>query len=91
MATNGIKKFNWVQRPSAWEYAQAWKAQRKAMAQKFMDDAAVANSAFVSAQNNLSTGMATLAAQAALTNSQTQLESTRSALTSAGSALDVSA
>ncbi len=33
----GIKKFNWVKRPSSWEFAQAWRSQRSAMTQKFLE------------------------------------------------------
>ncbi|MPZ39924.1 MAG: hypothetical protein GEU95_18070 [Rhizobiales bacterium] len=87
----GIKKFNWVRRPSTWEYAQAWNAQRKSMAQRFLDDGAVASSAFLSAQSSLSAGMATLAAQASLTAAQKQLEATKNQLSSIGNSLDVSA
>ena len=86
-----IKKFNWVQRPSTWEYAQAWNAQRKSMVQRFLDDGAVASSAFLNAQNSMSEGMATLAAQAAVTAAQRQLEATRNNLSSIGSSVDVSA
>ena len=86
-----IKKFNWVRRPSTWEFAQSWNAQRKSMASRFLDDSAVASSAFLNAQSNLSSGMATLAAQAAVTAAQRQLQATKNQLSSLGSSLDVSA
>jgi hypothetical protein len=86
-----IKKFNWVQRPSMWQYAQAWNAQRKNMAQRFMDEGAAISNAFMTAQTNQSSGMANLAAQAAITTAQKKLEATKSQISSIGSSLDLSA
>jgi hypothetical protein len=71
MAT--IKKFNWVNRPSRWQNAQAWASVRKNMVQRFLDEGSNASTAFLNAQNNLSTGMATLAAQASITRAQNQI------------------
>ena len=71
MAT--IKKFNWVKRPSMWEFAQAWKSHRSGMAQRFLDDGAAASAAFLTAQNNMTTGLATLAAQASILRAQDQI------------------
>ncbi|HWL03320.1 MAG TPA: hypothetical protein VNQ99_00080 [Xanthobacteraceae bacterium] len=59
-----IKRFNWKPKPSAWQYAQAWKAQRANMVARFQDEAAAAASTFQNAQNNLSMGLATIAAEA---------------------------
>lgn len=86
-----IKKFNWVQRPSTWEYAQAWSAQRKSMASQFLDEGAALSSSFLNAQNNQTTGMANLAAQAAINNAQKKLEATKSQLSSIGSSLNLTA
>jgi hypothetical protein len=86
-----IKKFNWVRRPSTWEYVQSWKSQRKAMAQKFLDDSSAASTAFTNAQIGLSQGLATLAGQAAVANAQKQLEAVKSQASSIGNSLDISA
>jgi hypothetical protein len=68
-----IKRFSWVQRPSTWEYAQAWKSHRSAMVQSFLGDASAASSSFLDAQWNFSTGMASLAAQASIQRAQQQI------------------
>jgi hypothetical protein len=70
-----MKRFNWVRRPSAWEYAQSWRSHRSAMTQKFLDDGAATASSFLSVQSNLSSGLATLAAQASIARAQEQLKS----------------
>jgi hypothetical protein len=86
-----IKKFNWVQRPTTWGYVQAWNAQRKYMASQFLDDASTLSSSFVDAQNSQLTGMANLAAQAAIDNAKKKLEATKSQLSSIGSSLNLTA
>lgn len=63
----GIKKFNWVRRQTAWQSAQAWTTHRRQMTQRFLDDGATARAAFAGALNSLSSGLATLATQAAKT------------------------
>jgi hypothetical protein len=68
-----IKRFNWVKRLSHWEYAQAWRAHRRVMVQRFQEDATATSAAIVTAQNNLSTGMATLAAQVSIRRAQDAL------------------
>jgi hypothetical protein len=78
----GIKKFNWVQRPSTWAYAQAWKSQRSQMAQQFLSEGNAAASAFAGAQNNLASGMATITAEAAIKAAQKQLEAAKTRMTS---------
>jgi hypothetical protein len=77
------KRFNWVQRPSAWEYAQAWRSHRSSMVQRFLDDGASAASAFLSAQQNLSMGLATLAAQASIQRAQDAIRATAQQFTDA--------
>ena len=74
-----VKRFSWVKRPSSWEYNQAWRAQRANMVQHFRDDANTAGTAFASAQNNLTTGLATLAAQASITRAQNEINAVRTA------------
>ena len=67
-----VKKFNWVKRPSSWEFAQAWRSQRSAMTQKFLEQGETARTAFANAQYNHLTGIGTLAAQAASQLAQKQ-------------------
>ncbi len=69
-----VKKFNWVNRPSRWQHAQAWASMRKQMVQRFMDEGSAAANAFAGAQNNLYTGMATLAAQASIVRAQNEIK-----------------
>jgi catabolite regulation protein CreA len=66
MAIGVGKKFNWVQRPTTWEYAQAWRNQRAQMAAKFLEQGEIAVNAFASAQNNQITGFVSNAQQAAI-------------------------
>ena len=74
-----VKRFGWVNRPSHWQYAQSWRAQRASMVQRFRDEADAAGTAFANAQNNLATGMATLAAQASITRAQNEINAVRTA------------
>ena len=66
MAASVGKKFNWVQRPTAWEFAQAWKNQRAQMASKFREQNDIAVNSFASAQYNNITGFVANAQQAAI-------------------------
>jgi hypothetical protein len=64
---NGIgKKFNWVQRPTMWEYAQAWRNQRAQMASRFLEEGQAAVNSFATAQYNNTTGLVANAQQAAI-------------------------
>jgi hypothetical protein len=72
-----IKRFNWVNRPTRWQHAQAWASHRRQMVQKFMDEGAAASAAFANAQNALSSGVATLAAQASILRAQNQIAAAR--------------
>lgn len=67
---NGIKKFNWVRRPSTWEYVQTWRNQRAQMAAKFIEEGTTAVNAFASAQNNYTNGFVANAQQAAISRLQ---------------------
>lgn len=66
MAISVGKKFNWVPRPSAWEFAQAWKNQRAQMAAKFREQNEVAINSFATAQYNNINGFVSNAQQAAI-------------------------
>ena len=86
MAT--IKKFNWVNRPSRWQNAQAWASVRKNMVQRFLDEGSVAANAFLNAQQNRSVGMATLAAQASIKRAQNEINAVRNQFMAAASSID---
>jgi hypothetical protein len=65
-ASIGSRKFNWVQRPSAWEFAQAWNDQRAQMAAKFREQNQVAANSFATAQYNNISGFVANTQQAAI-------------------------
>jgi hypothetical protein len=66
MAIGVGKKFNWVQRPSTWEFAQAWRNQRAQATAKFLEQGETAVNAIASAQYNQITGFVSNAQQAAI-------------------------
>jgi hypothetical protein len=72
-----IKRFNWVSFRSTWEQNKIWAAKRKAMREDFEQLNAIAANTFVSAQSSLYTGLAELAAQASIKNSQAALAAKR--------------
>jgi hypothetical protein len=83
-----VKRFNWVNRPTRWQHAEAWRAQRKQMTERFLDDSSVASSAFLSAQQNLSVGMASLAAQASIARAQNEIKAVQSRFAAAAGSID---
>ena len=83
-----IKRFNWVNRPKAWQAAQAWRAHRSNMVQQFLNEGSAAGTAFLNAQNNLSVGMATLAAQATILRAQNEIGAVRSQFSSAAGSIN---
>jgi hypothetical protein len=60
------KKLNWLQTPSAWEEAQAWRERRRAMMDQFQGDADLVLSSFSDAFSNQITESSKIATQAAL-------------------------
>jgi len=72
MAAGIGKKFNWVQRPTAWQYAQTWRNQRANMAAKFIEESTNAVNAFASAQYNNTAGLVANAQQAAISRLKAQ-------------------
>ncbi len=72
MAVGIGKKFNWVQRPTAWQFAQAWRNQRANMAAKFIEEGTNAVNAFASAQHNNTAGLVANAQQAAISRLKAQ-------------------
>jgi hypothetical protein len=83
-----VKRFNWVKRPSSWQFNQAWRAQRANMVSQMRAEADAASSAFASAQNNLSTGLASLAAQASITRAQAEINAVRNQFAAAASSIN---
>jgi hypothetical protein len=60
-----VKRFQWVQTPSAWQAAQTWSARQQAATADFESSQAAAIDGFAAATQNLATGLATIAAQIA--------------------------
>jgi hypothetical protein len=60
-----------VSRISAWKHAEAWRYQRRAMAQRYLDETSTVSNAFATAWADQNKGIAKLAAQAALKRVQT--------------------
>jgi hypothetical protein len=58
--------FNWAPTPSAWQQMQNWSARSKAANQQFIDTMSAVSDTFSGALTSQSTGIATLAAQAAV-------------------------
>ena len=83
-----VKRFNWVKRPSGWEFNQAWRAQRANMISRMRDEASAASAAFANAQNSLSTGLASLAAQASITRAQAEINAVRDQFTAAANSIN---
>ena len=84
-----VKRFGWVKRPTHWQYAQAWRAQRAGMVQRFRDEASAASDAFASAQNNMTTGLATLAARASITRAQNELKAVQAQFAAARNSVNL--
>jgi len=72
-----VKRFNWTQRATAFQYAEAWRAHRRNMTQQFLSEGSALSDLFLSAQTNLSTGMAALAAQASIARAQQEIKAAR--------------
>jgi hypothetical protein len=72
-----IKRFNWSSTPPAWKQNAIWNERRKALRADFEQANSTAANAFQSAQTNFYTGLATLAAQASIKNSEAALTAKR--------------
>ena len=66
MAISGTGRFSFTRSYSAWQVNEAWRAQRRSIAQGYLADASAAGSAFATAWSNQIQGTAILAAQAAV-------------------------
>jgi hypothetical protein len=73
-----IRKFNWLKQPSPWQNAQAWRRQRSTMVKQYLSAGEGVSSALANAQTSQSSGMANLAAQAAIKRLKEQLAASSS-------------
>jgi hypothetical protein len=65
-----IRRFNWTRRKPLWQQMQAWRESRAQALRRFLDNGAAASTTFANAQVNLSSGMASIAAQTSLQRTQ---------------------
>ena len=68
-----IKRCNWKSSPTGWQNLQAWKAHRANMVAQFRSEADAAGNAIAGAQNNLSSGLATISVQTMIQRIQTEI------------------
>ena len=61
-----VQRFNWVRTPTFSESAEAWRARRQAARESFESTTSAIQSAFQSIGSDFASGMATIAAQAAV-------------------------
>jgi hypothetical protein len=62
----GIRKFNWLPQPSAWQQAETWRARRSALSADALSAGDVFTSSFAQANGDQIKGLAKLAGDAAL-------------------------
>lgn len=74
--SSGIKKMNWLYKPSAYESAQAWREKRAAMSADFQNQSATTANSFVVATVNQAIGMGDLVAKAAVARIQAEAKGT---------------
>ncbi len=77
MAGIETKKFGWYRLQPLWKQNQAWRERRTAMRQSFESINSVAGDTFATAQINLATGLASLAAQASIDRTQAAIAATK--------------
>jgi hypothetical protein len=66
------KKFGWYRLQPLWKQNEAWRDRRAAMRQSFESINSTASSKLATAQINLTTGLATLSAQASINRTQSE-------------------
>lgn len=66
MTSLRTKRHSYVRTATAWDMSQAWRARRRDMAKRFLNDSSLAANAFATARSNQISGTASLAATAAL-------------------------
>ena len=72
MAISSTGRSSLARTYSAWQVNEAWRAQRRSIAQGYLADAAAAGNALAAAWGNQIQGAAALAAQAAVTRVRAQ-------------------
>jgi hypothetical protein len=65
-----VKRFNWVRTPTFQESSDAWRARRQAARENFESNSSAAWSVFTQANADFATGMASIAASAAVKRAQ---------------------
>ena len=66
-----------TKRQSAWAQMEAWRTKRSEMAQQFLSESSDISSRLTTAQINLSTGLATLAAESLIKRIQDEAQAKR--------------
>jgi hypothetical protein len=66
------KKFGWYRMQPLWKQNEAWRERRTAMRQSFESINSTASSNLATAQINLTTGLASLSAQASIDRTQSE-------------------
>ena len=66
------KKFGWYRLQPLWKQNEAWRERRTAMRQSFESINSTASSNLATAQINLTTGLASLSAQASIDRTQSE-------------------
>lgn len=67
-----IRRFNWVQKPTVWQSAQAWRERQQSARANFEAANSGASSAFASAATNFVTGMGDITTQVAVKRIQAE-------------------
>jgi len=67
-----IQTFSWQRKTTAWDDMQAWHTRMQTARDDTLANNDIFSSAFTDAQNNLATGLATLAAKALLARIQNE-------------------
>ncbi len=71
----GIKKFNWVRTPSAYQQMRAWRARQRDFTEKSISSGDMFNSVVAQAKADESKGLVKLATQAAVKRMQAAAKS----------------
>lgn len=72
MAAIQTKKFGWYRLQPLWKQNEAWRGRRAAMRQSFELINSTASNNLATAQINLTTGLASLSAQASINRTQSE-------------------
>jgi hypothetical protein len=72
-----VKRFNWVRTPTFQESSDAWRARRQAARENLEANSSAAWSVFTKANADFATGMASIAASAAVKRAQDAADAQR--------------